>query len=221
MQHLSIPPTSLDRTVASAAAHYTNPLIQNCARAATWAADGHVLGPLVAAAWVVSRARYPRQRALADHLALTVAAAVIAPHIIKKVVDRTRPDRVVIGDDRRGVKKSGQPHDSFPSGHSVHIGAVVSALSWAYPEKTWAFRTVGALLASTRVAVLAHWTTDVLAGLAIGAVIQRGVRAVLPLRASRATTPLSKNHVLSRVPPASPPPVAPRGPYVQKGTYAA
>ena len=59
MQHLSIPPTSLDRTVASAAARYTNPLIQNCARAATWAADAHVLGPLVAAAWVVSRARFP------------------------------------------------------------------------------------------------------------------------------------------------------------------
>jgi len=67
MLHLSIPPTSADRVVANAAAHYTNPLIQNCARAATWAADEHVLGAITAATWVLSRAGDARQRAVADH----------------------------------------------------------------------------------------------------------------------------------------------------------
>ncbi|WP_167552268.1 SemiSWEET family transporter [Bradyrhizobium sp.] len=71
---------------------------------------------------------------------------MIAPKIIKQAVNRTRPDRVVVGDDRNGVKESGKPHDSFPSGHSVNIGAVVSALSWAYPEKAWLLRAVGVAL---------------------------------------------------------------------------
>jgi membrane-associated phospholipid phosphatase len=106
--------------VANAAAHNTNPPIQNFARAATWAADEHLLGAVTVAAWVLARGANRRQRAFANHLALTVAVAVIVPEII---VNRTRPDRVVVGQDRRGVKTSGNPHDSFPSGHSVHVGA--------------------------------------------------------------------------------------------------
>src|SRR4051812_12198109 len=51
MLYLTIPPTSADRLVANAAARYTNPLIQNCARAATWVADEHVLGAITAAGW--------------------------------------------------------------------------------------------------------------------------------------------------------------------------
>jgi undecaprenyl-diphosphatase len=94
------------------------------------------------------------------------------------VVDRKRPDRVVVGHDRHGVKTSGNPNDSFPSGHSVHIGAVVSALSWAFPEKAWALRAAGALVAGTRVAVLAHWSTDVLIGLTMGALLERGARRI-------------------------------------------
>jgi len=174
--------------VANAAARYTNPLIQNCARAATWAADGHVLGAMTAAARVLSRAGNARQRAAANHTAVTVAAAVIAPKIVKKVVDRTRPDRLVVGPDRHGVETSGNPHDSFPSGHSVHIGAVVSALTWAYPQKGWAFRSAGALVAATRVAVLAHWSTDVLVGLTMGALLERGARKLLTSESRRAIT---------------------------------
>jgi membrane-associated phospholipid phosphatase len=176
MQHVVIPATSIDNSVAKLAAQHTNPLIQNSARSATWAADGRVLGTLATAAWIVSRAGNSRQRAVANHLAATVGVAVLVPKIMKRMADRTRPDRVVVGHDRRGVKRSGKPGDSFPSGHSVHIGAVVSALSLAYPGKAPAFWTAGAVLAATRVGVLAHWTTDVLAGLALGIALERGVR---------------------------------------------
>jgi undecaprenyl-diphosphatase len=174
--------------VANAAAHYTNPPIQNSVRTATWAADEHLLGVITAAAWVLSRAGNPRQRAFANHLALTVAIAVVAPKIIKKVVNRTRPDRVVVGHDRRGVKKSGNPHDSFPSGHSVHVGAVVSALCWGFPYKASAFLAAGALVAATRIAVLAHWSTDVLIGLITGAVLEQGARRILSSESRRAIT---------------------------------
>jgi membrane-associated phospholipid phosphatase len=179
MQSLPLEPTSADRFVAKAAAQHTNHLIQNGARITTWVADAHVLGAIAAIVWLVSRGGGLRQRAVADHAAATVATAVIAPKLIKKVVNRTRPDRVVVGPDRQGVKTSGKPHDSFPSGHAVHIGALVSALSRAYPEKRWHLRAVGAVVAGTRVAVLAHWSTDVIAGLIIGVLLERGVRQVL------------------------------------------
>lgn len=122
----------------------------------------------------------------ANHVAATVTAAVIAPKLIKQAVDRTRPDRVVMGDERKGVKESGKPHDSFPSGHSVNIAAVVSALSWAYPQKAWLLRTLGAIAAGTPIAVLAHWSTDVAAGLMIGVALERGARHVLTPESRRA-----------------------------------
>jgi hypothetical protein len=131
----SIPPTKADLFVATQAAAKTNPAIQNCLRAATWAADGHVLGAAAAAFWLVSRFGGRRRRTTANHLALTLATAINVPKVIKNLVDRQRPDRCMVGHDRRGIGTSGRPFDSFPSSHSVHLGAVVGALGWAYPEK--------------------------------------------------------------------------------------
>jgi len=46
MPLITIPATKLDYAVARMAARHTNPLIQNCARAATWPAGGKVLGAI-------------------------------------------------------------------------------------------------------------------------------------------------------------------------------
>jgi hypothetical protein len=178
MKHLLLPPTSIDTAIATSAARHTNPIIQNCTRSMTWAADARVLGTLAAVGWIMSRGGGRRQRLVANHVAVSLTAAVMLPKVMKRAIDRTRPDRVVVGQRRRGVRTSGQPHDSFPSGHSVHIGAIVSALSWAYPKKARVFLAVGGALAATRVAVLAHWTTDVLLGLALGAATERAARRV-------------------------------------------
>jgi membrane-associated phospholipid phosphatase len=178
METIIVPPTSFDRSIAKKAADNTKPAIQSWARAATWAADGKVIGTLVAAAWLFSRTKDHRQRARADHLALTTAVAIALPKIIKKVVDQERPDRSMVGPERRGVRTSGSPDDSFPSGHSVHIGALVSAFSWAYPEKAPVLWLAGGAIAATRIAVLAHWPSDVLVGLALGAGIEAGLRTV-------------------------------------------
>ncbi|WP_369335500.1 phosphatase PAP2 family protein [Bradyrhizobium sp. CSS354] len=126
----------------------------------------------------MSRGGDRRQHLVANHVAISLTAAVMLPKVMKRVINRTRPDRVVVGEDRRGVETSGQPHDSFPSGHGVHIGAIVSALSWAYPRKAAVFLAIGGALAATRVAVLAHWTTDVVLGLTLGATIERAARRV-------------------------------------------
>ena len=74
----------------------------------------------------------------------------------------------------------------------MHIGALVSALSRAYPEKRWHLRAVGAVVAGTRVAVLAHWSTDVIAGLMIGVLLEKGVARVLAFESRR--TMASKLH---------------------------
>lgn len=178
MKHLLIPPTPIDTAIATSAARHTTPVLQDFARSMTWAADARVLGTLAAVGWIMSRGGDRRQRVVANHVAVSLTAAVMLPKIIKRVIDRTRPDRVVVGEDRRGVGTSGQPHDSFPSGHGVHIGAIVSALSWAYPKKTAVFLAIGGALAATRVAVLAHWTTDVVLGLTLGAAVERAARRV-------------------------------------------
>jgi undecaprenyl-diphosphatase len=60
----------------------------------------------------------------------------------------------------------------------VHLGAVTGALAWAYPEKSSYIYAAGVALAATRVAVLAHWPTDVLAGWALGAAIERSARRI-------------------------------------------
>jgi len=92
--------------------------------------------------------------------------------------DQERPDRRTFLGHWRGVPFSGERLDAFPSGHAVHVGALASAAS-RLPAKqrnlAWA---VGAGLVLTRVVLLAHWASDVVAGLAVGAVLERMLRLV-------------------------------------------
>jgi len=182
MRQISIPPTSEDRSLARFAARHTTPAIQKCARAATWAADEHVLSAISVAIWILSRNRDRKQRIVADHLLATVAVSTALPHILKQAVDQERPDRCMVGNNRRGVETSGKPRDAFPSGHATHVGAVASALSWFYPKQAPLFWTLSGGLAMTRVAVLAHWASDVLVGMAMGAGLERALRKVAQSR---------------------------------------
>ena len=88
---------------------------------------------------------------------------------------------------RRGIPRSGKAYDAFPSGHAMHVGAVASAVTWAYPKSAPIAWGLGGLIAATRIVLLAHWTTDVLAGLAMGAVVERCLRP-LSGRATRTDT---------------------------------
>jgi undecaprenyl-diphosphatase len=76
------------------------------------------------------------------------------------------------------VPFSGKRLDAFPSGHAVHIGALASAadrLPAGQRNLVWA---AGAGLVLTRVVLLAHWASDVVAGLAVGALTERLLRFV-------------------------------------------
>ena len=135
----------------------------------------HLLCAAAIAWWLYARPR-PRQRLAASHVLLTIVAASVLPHLLKSVFNQQRPDRLTVLGHLHGVPVSGNRMDAFPSGHAIHVGALASAAT-TLPRKirdvVWA---VGAGLIATRVVLLAHWASDIVAGLAIGVVLERLVR---------------------------------------------
>jgi undecaprenyl-diphosphatase len=74
------------------------------------------------------------------------------------------------------VPYSGKPDDAFPSGHAIHVGAMASAATVLPPAKRKLAWSIGAGLVVMRIVLLAHWTSDVIAGLAIGVAVERLLR---------------------------------------------
>lgn len=142
----------------------------------TWGADEHVLTVLAAAWWFYSRSQRRGQRNTADHILITTLVASALPHLLKTVFDQQRPDRLTVSGHWRGVPLSGNNMDAFPSGHAVHVGALISAAGQLPRRIRNVIWLAGAGLVATRILLLAHWTSDVVAGLAIGALTERLLR---------------------------------------------
>ena len=176
MTRWQLAPTKLDKRVARAVARHASPAVERPARLLTWAADEHVLLAISAALWLASRDGDDHARRQADHLLLSVGATAILPHLLKRVIDQERPDRRMIHGRRHGIPRSGNPYDAFPSGHAMHVGAVASAVSWASPKSAPVAWGLAGLVAATRIVLLAHWTTDVVAGLVMGTLVERCLR---------------------------------------------
>nr|WP_244941406.1 phosphatase PAP2 family protein [Bradyrhizobium yuanmingense] len=103
---------------------------------------------------------------------MSLATAVL-PHVLKSVFDQTRPDRLTVSTHGRGVPFSGRAHDAFPSGRAVHMGALASAAGLLPPALRNLARSFAVALSLTRVALLAHWVSDVVAGFMLGIVVER------------------------------------------------
>jgi membrane-associated phospholipid phosphatase len=176
MAAVTVRPTSIDIEIANAIAAHTDIPAEQTAEALTWGADEHVLTAFAVAWWLYSRNQSRKQRNAADHVLITTLVASALPHFLKIIFDQRRPDRLTVRGHWRGVPISGNSMDAFPSGHALHVGALASAASQA-PK---AFRNiiwlVGAGLVATRVVLLAHWTSDVITGLAIGSLTERLLR---------------------------------------------
>jgi len=109
-----------------------------------------------------------------------VALAGVVPHAFKRVVDRMRPDRAVVHGSRHGIPRSGNAWDSFPSGHALHLGAAAGSVARLVPAVARPLVWPAAVaLASVRIMLLAHYLTDVAAGLALGAGLNKAT-ALLP-----------------------------------------
>jgi membrane-associated phospholipid phosphatase len=171
-----IRPTRIDIAIANAVAEYTSPRTEQIAGLLTWGADEHLLLAIATGWWLYCRGRPVRQRENSDHILLTTFAVSLAPHLLKSIFNQRRPDRLTVRGHLHGVPVSGRPLDAFPSGHAMHIGALASAAT-VLPRATRNFVwTLGAGLVLTRVVLLAHWASDVVAGLALGALAERLLR---------------------------------------------
>jgi undecaprenyl-diphosphatase len=161
--------------IAHAVARRTNRPTERASEALTWGADEHVLCAAALLWWAYSREQ-PRQRRAADHVLLTTLAATALPHVLKGIFDQQRPDRRTVIGHLHGIPVSGKPLDAFPSGHAIHIGALASAASELPRRQRLAVWGLSGGLLLTRIVLLAHWTSDVACGLAIGVLLERLLR---------------------------------------------
>ena len=171
-----IRPTKADIEIAERISEHTSPAVEQIAKVLTWGADEHVICALAAGWWLCCRHRGARARTDSNHILLTTVIVTLLPHLLKSIFDQKRPDRLMIRGHLHGVPFSGKPLDAFPSGHAIHVGALASAASELPPAKRNLAWSIGASLVLTRIVLLAHWTSDVIAGLAIGAAVERLLR---------------------------------------------
>ncbi|OAF15936.1 phosphatase PAP2 family protein [Bradyrhizobium neotropicale] len=176
MALVTIKPTRIDTAIAHEIADHTNSKLERTAETLTWGADEHVLLALAAAGWLYVQFQRPEERPVANHILTVSLATAVLPHVLKSVFDQTRPDRLTIRGHRRGVPFSGRPNDAFPSGHAVHMGALASAAGLLPTGPRRLVRSVAVLLSLTRVALLAHWASDVVAGFSLGVLVERLLR---------------------------------------------
>jgi membrane-associated phospholipid phosphatase len=173
---VTIRPTEADLAIARTIARKTGPAPERLARALTWGADEKVLLALTAVGWLASRGSGEPMRRAADHAVLVAAAASLLPHGMKRLFDQTRPDRKTVVGHLHGISFSGKREDAFPSGHALHMGALASAAGALPAGPRRVVRTLAVGLSLTRVAVLAHWASDVVAGFAVGMALERFLR---------------------------------------------
>jgi undecaprenyl-diphosphatase len=185
MHPIRLKPTRTDRTIAYAIESYTDPPVEAISRIVTYGADEKLLLAAAGAAWIYS-AWKPRLRPLATHFFAVSLASAILPHVLKHRIDQTRPDRLTVRGHLRGVPFSGKPDDAFPSGHAVHMGALASAAGLLPKRWRGASRLAAVALSASRIVLLAHWASDVVAGFALGSILERALRPLmLPTRAKR------------------------------------
>ena len=178
MALIRVRPTQADVAIADGIAARTGRSTEHIAEAIMWGADEHVLCALAFGWWLYARTRDAPVRRASDHVLLTTLVASAVPHALKTVFDQERPDRLTALGHLRGIPLSGKRLDAFPSGHAVHIGALASAATVLPPAQRNAVWAVGGGLVLTRIVLLAHWTSDVVAGLAVGAAVERLLRFV-------------------------------------------
>ncbi len=175
MALVTIRPTTADKRIANAIASHTTSSLEQAAELLTWGADEKVLLALAVGGWLYA-ARRPALQPVTNHLLTVCLLSAILPHLVKNAVDQTRPDRLTVRGHWRGVPISGRPRDAFPSGHALHMGAIASAAGLFPRSARRVTRTLAVALSATRVLLLAHWTSDVLAGFAAGVLLERLLR---------------------------------------------
>jgi undecaprenyl-diphosphatase len=176
MALVTVRPTRLDKDIARGIARHTDVPIERAAGILTWGADEHLLIAAATIGWLVTRKSGEPLRRLGTHVLVCSLSTAILPHILKTFFEQERPDRLTIRGHWRGIPFSGKSAHAFPSGHALHVGALASAATLMPSGVRNLVWVAGAILVGTRVILLAHWFTDVLAGLGLGVAVERLMR---------------------------------------------
>lgn len=103
-------------------------------------------------------------------LFLAVAATGLAADLVKILVGRARPKHL-FGDGLMALSPGALASSwwSFPSGHATTIGAVAVVLALLLPRLAWAWVALALVVAFGRIGATAHFVSDTVAGLWLGA----------------------------------------------------
>jgi membrane-associated phospholipid phosphatase len=143
--------------------------------------DEYVLGTLAAlliAVAIVSPALRGIQRSLLlglgtrlQFMFFAVLVSVIVGEVIKWVVGRGRPFVGGDGNVFHFVHFAGtQAYSSFPSGHSITAFALAFAVSAVWPKARVPMIVYALVIVATRLVLLAHHPSDVVAGALVGVI---------------------------------------------------
>ena len=176
-----------DAPLTAAAVDHRSTAIDNLSLAVSRLGAWPVVYPLGAALALAAARRSPR---LAWVIVVTVAARPAVEGLLKEIVERPRPD---------GARLVAGTGFSFPSGHvlaAIATWAFLPAVVALYTHRRslwWASvgvaGSVVALVAWSRVWLGVHWTSDVVASLALGYLALNAVEAWLHRSASDNRSP--------------------------------
>jgi len=133
------------------------------------------------AALLAARVGVTRRGALRGVLAI-LGASITANGVLKPLLPRRRPPDEGMPQVRSLRRRP--TSSSFPSGHAASAAAFATAVALESPRTGLAIAPVAAAVAYSRVHVGVHWTSDVLAGAAVGASSALLTRRWWPVRGS-------------------------------------
>lgn len=113
-----------------------------------------------------------REAMMAAFVFASVAASGIATDVLKVAFGRARP-KLLFREEIYGFHgfKFGHDWNSFPSGHSTTVAAVMLALCLIAPRWRYAVIPFGVALIATRVITTAHYLSDTLFATYVGVTI--------------------------------------------------
>lgn len=112
-----------------------------------------------------------------------VAGSGLLASLVKNLFGRARPEHLV-GDGVFELHRAifASKWAAFPSGHATTAGASAAVLALLFPRWRGPILAAGAVIALTRIALGAHFPSDVIAGFALGAAFTLWLAGALAAR---------------------------------------